>query len=160
MRALMVKHPWSGLISWGLKPYEIRTWRTKMRGQLLICSSASPSRNVDASRIEIEGPPALGVTMCIVDLVDCRPFEASDADGAWCSPSTCLRGDAQDGLHEWDGRGKERCLRCQLPREYVWELRSVRTVERVPVKGRLNFFDFEGALVRPGVAPLPHIRRR
>ena len=164
MDALMVKYPWSALIAWGLKTLEIRTWRTKKRGDVLICSSGSPARSADARRIEIEGPAALGVTMCIVEIAGCRPFEPVevDVDGAWCAPTQLC----PDGrLHSWttSGGGKDRCLHCLAPREYAWELRHVRAVERVPMKGRLNFFEVDDAVVRlakPGVCPLPHIRRR
>jgi hypothetical protein len=160
MDALSVKWPWSGLIAMGLKPFEIRTWRTKKRGPLLICSSGAPSRSVDARRIEIEGSPELGVALCIVNLVDCRPFAEVDEDGAWCRPRCCPI-EHMRGMHEWlSHKGKERCRACGAVREYVWEMRDPRPVEPVQIKGQLNFFDVGDWLVRPSRSTMLRSVRR
>lgn len=142
MRALSVRWPWCGLIAAGLKPFEIRSWRTKHRGPLLICSSGSPSRDADARRVHvsyapigIDAKPVLGVAMCLVDLVDVRPFVEQDAEGAWCRP-------------------------CGAPNEYVWELRNVRTVARIAVKGRLGFYDVNDADVIERAYPAVTARLR
>lgn len=42
MKALSVKNPYATRIIYKTKKYEYRTWRTKYRGKLLICSSKSP----------------------------------------------------------------------------------------------------------------------
>lgn len=42
MKAISIKSPWAHEILNGQKIYEFRTWSTKHRGNLLICSSASP----------------------------------------------------------------------------------------------------------------------
>lgn len=42
MKALSIRNPWATDILNGNKIYEFRTWSTKYRGDLLICSSASP----------------------------------------------------------------------------------------------------------------------
>lgn len=58
MKALSVKNPYATQILRGIKKYEYRTWRTKHRGQLLICSSKSP---------QIEGMIG-GQALCVVEL--------------------------------------------------------------------------------------------
>lgn len=42
MKALSVRNPWAHMIFCGEKIYEYRTWKTEYRGDLLICSTASP----------------------------------------------------------------------------------------------------------------------
>ncbi len=42
MKAISIKNPWAYEILSGQKVYEFRSWATKHRGDLLICSSASP----------------------------------------------------------------------------------------------------------------------
>lgn len=42
VRALTVRQPWANLIAEGKKTLEIRTWKTKYVGALLICSSKTP----------------------------------------------------------------------------------------------------------------------
>lgn len=42
MKAISIRNPWATDILNGSKIYEYRTWQTKYRGDLLICSSANP----------------------------------------------------------------------------------------------------------------------
>ena len=42
MKAISIKNPWAYDILCGYKNFEYRTWQTKHRGDLLICSSANP----------------------------------------------------------------------------------------------------------------------
>lgn len=42
MKAISVRNPWAHQIVLGEKRFEYRTWKTDYRGDLLICSSASP----------------------------------------------------------------------------------------------------------------------
>lgn len=42
MKAISIRNPWATDILNGIKIYEYRTWQTKHRGDLLICSSANP----------------------------------------------------------------------------------------------------------------------
>ena len=58
MKALSVKNPYATQILQGIKKYEYRTWNTKHRGQLLICSSKLP---------QIEDMIS-GQALCVVDL--------------------------------------------------------------------------------------------
>jgi hypothetical protein len=57
-----------------------------------------------------------GVTLCIVDLVDSRPMQPADEHEAGVS---CVSG------------------------AWAWELRNPRPLERMPVTGRLGFFDVD-----------------
>lgn len=60
MKALSVRNPWAQLIFQCEKTFEYRTWKTNYRGDLLICSTASP-KIVDT---------ICGHAMCVVRLND------------------------------------------------------------------------------------------
>lgn len=70
--ALSVQQPWASMIASGQKTIETRTWRTSLRGDLLICSSKSPK--ID---------PA-GFALAVVRLVDCRAMTEDDEWEARC----------------------------------------------------------------------------
>lgn len=103
MKALTVRQPWAQLIADGHKTIELRTWATKYRGPLLITASAR------------QNPDKLptGCTICIVDLIDCRP--AGDGD-----PEKALSDVYQD--------------------DFAWVLANPRPVACLPVKGRLSIW--------------------
>lgn len=69
-KAISLKQPWANLIAEGEKTIETRTWSTKYRGDLVICSSQNP-------KIE-----PYGKALCIVELYDVRPMEKKDEKGA------------------------------------------------------------------------------
>jgi hypothetical protein len=66
-RALSVRQPYASQIANGEKTIEFRSWATKHRGPLLICSGVSWAEGIDPA--ERVGPR--GVTICVVDLVRC-----------------------------------------------------------------------------------------
>jgi len=100
MKALTIRQPWAGLIAQGKKTVEVRSWATKYRGPLLITASA-------------KGPPRLptGCTICIVDLLDCRPITVADLPHALCDA-------------------------CEA--DFAWVLANPRQVARLPVRGKLS----------------------
>lgn len=75
MKALSVRQPWASLIAAGVKTIELRSWRTRHRGPLVIVASTIPA--CAAAR----GCPR-GVTVALVDLLDVRPARPSDARAA------------------------------------------------------------------------------
>ncbi|HEY5021798.1 MAG TPA: ASCH domain-containing protein [Gemmatimonadaceae bacterium] len=113
MKALSVRAPWSELIARGDKTIEVRSKRTHHRGPLLICSGVSWA----ALGVELHGRIGeRGVSVCLVDLVDCRPIELSDTDAA------CF-----------DVR------RLKKP-HFAWVLENARRVDAVPILGQLSMF--------------------
>lgn len=60
MKAISVRNPFAHWILCGKKEFEFRTWRTKYRGDLLICSSAKPKLSGMIS----------GCALCVVCLED------------------------------------------------------------------------------------------
>ena len=97
MKALSVKPQWAAMIADGSKTIELRSRPTKYRGPLLICATQPH-----------------GMCVCLVDVVDCRPFERDDA--------TAAQSTYRPGL-------------------WAWVLSGVRRVREVPIRGALNFFN-------------------
>ncbi len=120
MKALSLKQPWAELVVSGRKTLEIRTWRTKFRGEFFIHASHS---------IDKEGMVKFGFqnlpTGCIVgkaELVDVKEYQ------------TKKEFDADISLHQvrlsnWDKK------------RYGFILANVQRIEPKPAKGQLNFFE-------------------
>jgi len=106
VKALSVSSGYAMLIWDGTKTIECRTWQTKHRGELLICSNKD------------KVPGAIpGRALCIVELVNVRPFTKKDLDAAF------------------------------LPKEafdknsFAWELKYKCTVMPIEVRGKPGLFD-------------------
>lgn len=106
MKALSVRQPWASMIASGEKTIETRVWSTEYRGPLLICATKKPV---------IDELP-VGIALCIVELVDCRPMTEEDQVKACCEI---------------------------YPRAQSFVLDHLRSVEPFPVKGQLGFFDVD-----------------
>ena len=76
MKAISIKNPFATQILRGTKNIEYRTWDTKHRGDLLICSSANP---------QVPGMLS-GCALCVVELVDTQYDPENDV-----CPSHSLR---------------------------------------------------------------------
>jgi hypothetical protein len=111
VRALSVKAPWADLIASGDKTVEVRSWHTHYRGPLVICSGATPDIG-GAARKYKRHIGALGVTRCLVHLLDVRGPKPGDATRALVAPG----------------------------HNFCWVLELTRTLPPVAVKGRLGLF--------------------
>lgn len=115
MRVLSVRQPWASLIASGRKTIELRSWGTKYRGPVLILAGSAIWRGTEHPI----GP--LGVSLCIVDLLDVRGVTSADADAA-----------------------------CIVPPEgfaFAWLLGNARAVRQMPVKGKLGLYAADAALM-------------
>lgn len=80
--ALSIKQPWAALVVHGLKTIEVRSWRTALRGRLMIHAANVPDERPEAwARV----PPEVHETACLrrgvvgaVDLTDVRPYRSLD----------------------------------------------------------------------------------
>ena len=107
LRQLSVRQPWASLIASGRKSIELRSWSTSYRGPVLIVSGAKPWAGEHGYEL---GP--LGVTLCVVDLVDVRSVQPGDEVAACIVPPP--------------GYG------------YAWVLANPRVVEQRRVRGRVG----------------------
>lgn len=89
IKALSVNQPFASAISEAVKTIEIRPWSTEYRGDLLICSTKRKFK------VDDEYLPS-GKALCIVNLVDCRPFVESDAEQALVENP-----DEYKGMYSW-----------------------------------------------------------
>lgn len=104
MKALTLHPLYALAVTTGEKMIECRTWKTDYRGPLLICSSSK------------KFPGTIpGHAMCVVDLVDIKPFEEHMLDNA---------------------------MMAQMPmNSYGWILSTNRLVKPFEVKGKFRLFD-------------------
>lgn len=103
MKALSVKNPYAQLIMKGLKPLEIRSFKTKHRGDLLICACGGKElfwnihnpNNVDFDEEAFKSIyENCGFALGIVTVTNCRPMTPEDAVSAWC--------EYKEGLYAWE----------------------------------------------------------
>lgn len=110
MKALSVRQPWASLIAQGRKTIEIRTWLTRHRGELAIVASTNLSRE-GIAKYDIREPR--GAVVCVVELLDVRPWRAGDDVRALSDGTGC----------------------------YSWELRVLYQTQHVRQLGRLSLFE-------------------
>lgn len=113
MKALSLKQPYASWVAEGKKTIETRTWRTKYRGALLICSSKAFHEDFDSTDPHVKFLP-LGMALATVNLLDCRPMVEGDEEAACC--------ELYDGA-------------------YAWILTGVKRITPFPVKGQLSIFE-------------------
>jgi len=66
VKAISIKEPWATMIAQGKKTIEVRSWRTKHRGRIILCASKNPKGNF------------AGHAFALANLVDVRPMKRSD----------------------------------------------------------------------------------
>lgn len=144
-KCLTIKQPWAGLIAYGFKTIETRSWQTNYRGRIYIhagktideamydefrrgatflgsflgddpASAVAIADSFGADEREFEQRFRAGSQIvAVANLIDCRPFEPSDRNAAMC--------DAPEGY-------------------FAWVLEDVRRfVKPIPVKGALGIWD-------------------
>ncbi|WP_304736862.1 ASCH domain-containing protein [uncultured Desulfovibrio sp.] len=115
MKALSIKQPWASLVAAGYKKIECRTWKTKYRGEILICSSKGDFEINDG--MIAPGGMALGV----IELLDVRPMTKADLEAAYLPD-------------EWHA---------DALKGYAWHMRKLYEIKPFPIKGKLNLFTFD-----------------
>lgn len=127
--ALAVRQPDASLIAVGEKTIECRSRRWNYRGPVIICASARPV--IAANPDNPKGPKLpTGAAICVVDMVDCRPFMPGDVYPA------CLENYTYDTL--------EGC--------FAWVLENPREIVHMPVKSIVAPWPWKGPepVLNPG----------
>ncbi len=75
MKAMSLHQPWASMIAHGEKTIETRKWRTRYRGDLLICSTKK------IYGIQTHTLP-YGMALAVVNLWDCQLMVADDSGPA------------------------------------------------------------------------------
>lgn len=85
MKALTVKQPWANLLCEGVKTVEVRSWPTDYRGDLLICSSASPNNFFwNDEEDKVKRLLHAGAMIGVVEVLGCEPMTAHHEEAALC----------------------------------------------------------------------------
>lgn len=66
VKAISIKEPWASMIANGQKTIEIRKWRTKYRGKIVLCASKVPKSELS------------GKAFALCSLEEIRPMKESD----------------------------------------------------------------------------------
>ncbi len=131
LKAISLWQPYCSLIPLGLKNYETRSWKTKYRGKLLICSTAKSTKIQYQQYLKICNELELpawneinfphGYALAVCDLVDC--IEMTPEFIAQQSQTELKSGDWQIG-------------------RYAWKLENVQPItEPLPIKGKQGLFN-------------------
>ncbi|MGB6296551.1 MAG: DNA N-6-adenine-methyltransferase [Rivularia sp. (in: cyanobacteria)] len=131
LKAISLWQPWASLIPLGLKHYETRSWKTKYRGKLLICSTAKSTKTQHLHYLKICNDIELpewnetnfphGCAIAVCDLVDC--IEITPEFIAQQSQTEILCGNWQVG-------------------RYAWKLENIQPIaESFAVKGKQGLFN-------------------
>lgn len=140
MKALSVKNPFAGLIACGVKHYEVRSFKTKYRGPIVICSTAKPETQLykyykdfsfgchlhEAVHVYNLTSALNGHALCVADLVDVVSYLGAydEQYGSFTELSA---------IREYFGDKKY----------YLWKLENIRPIKPVPVKGQLGIYNIE-----------------
>lgn len=151
MKALSLWQPWASLMALGLKRVETRSWRTKYRGDIAICSAKKREHDGRAlwsnllaegvvPRLEFDDLP-FGRLLCVVRLVDCpstlwlntSTSESSMAVRDEYFPGMTLAAEVRYGNYA-AGR-------------FAWLTTDLRATKQVAVTGHQGLFDLDDGLV-------------
>ena len=125
-KALSTRQPWLELILQGRKTIEVRTWKTRYRGPLLLHSSRAVDPNA-CQRFGLE-PDCLtvGAIIGLVTIVDCLAF--TEASWSTLSAAHLNTGGFRPGL-------------------MAWVLREPQKIQPISFRGRLGLFEVPDHLV-------------
>lgn len=140
MKAICIKQPWAQLIADGIKTIEIRSWKTKYRGKLLIVASTRPFEGLSKhvvkdkrGRNKVSGSEfpqydylAFGQAICIAELMSIEPFTRKHEKAALCDYWSDL---------------------------YAWKLGNIKAVEPIEIKGKLKLFEVPDELIKEILLP-------
>lgn len=137
IKALSVKHPWADMICEGVKSIEVRSWRTSYRGDLVICSSATPADFMKLTKLV---HPRYGIWL------DARDYSDRYSEAFYHMSSTICIVELYD-ITEMTYTDEERACIMKMAGMYSWHLRNVRPLKPMPVKGQLNLFNIDPKLI-------------
>jgi len=118
MKALSLKQPFAELILQGKKKIELRKWNTKFRGEFLIHASKIPDKKA-MKKFRFDNLP-LGFIVGKARLTDVKKYKTKKEH-------------AKDkNLH----------LASNFWGNYGFVLKDAKRINKIPCKGKLNFWEF------------------
>ncbi len=132
MKAITIKQPFATLIALGYKEYEFRTWKTNYRGEILIHAAKS----VDAEAMKrFERYNLTYPTGCIIAkavLSDCYSVDELFRKKLQKENEYIYHGILRDV--QWTG--------------YAFQLKNIKPIEPVYVKGNLSLWEYQPEQVK------------
>ncbi|MDP2672924.1 MAG: ASCH domain-containing protein [Nanoarchaeota archaeon] len=119
MKALSLKQPFAELILQGNKKIELRKWNTKFRGKFLIHSSKIPDKE-SMKKFGFDELPS-GFIVGEANLVDVKKYK-----------------DKKELIKD-----KKLHLADTSWGKYGFVLKNIKRIKPIPVKGKLNFWEFK-----------------
>jgi len=142
MKAIGLWQPYAGLVRLGYKLLESRSWDTKIRGNILICSTRAISTFSEdiLKRVErrqgVKIPRSIledrGTMQCIVTITNTRLATLEDEDKACISPGFFAASEY---------------FRNQ--KFFVWELTNIIPVKPIKIKCGQRWFNVPDHLIQP-----------
>lgn len=141
-KVLSIKQPWASMIVRGLKRFEIRSWTTPYRGQLIIhASSAQPTKRLAEELLE--DSPAITALLKKIDISSLDELRALPRSAIVGSVTLVdvFDSDAVQKLTTVDDAE----LLMELDDEYFyWQLRDPIEIEPIPdIDGKLNLWELD-----------------
>ena len=140
MKTITVKQPWASLIVEGIKDIENRTWKTNLRGRVLIHAGMSKTTGLIVRYLNTEQHKAFrerfgfsgldflepkGAIIGSVEIVDCVEYHKS----IWAEKSIDIYDQFSLDRHE---------------AIYNWVLANpIKFDKPIPCKGKLSFWDYQ-----------------
>jgi hypothetical protein len=138
-RAISLHQPWASLVVLGIKKYETRSWSTKFRGRLLICSARKFWKE-ETTKLYPSIPSLathdfpLGRVLCVVDLANCLKMESYPPR-------------KENIILEDVPELEQLCGDWQTGR-YAWELANLMPLpEPIPIKGKQGLWIPESSTI-------------
>lgn len=129
--ALSVKQPWAALIVAGVKSIEVRTWKARRRGRVLIHAAKLADDRPEAWE-HITTPELMETTRLRGGIIGVGEIEA------------CLTYDTAEAFAADADRHRNAPEWFAPPRLYGFVFREVRPVAYHPCPGQTSFFAVEG----------------
>ena len=142
MKAISLWQPYASFMAIGLKQNETRSWATKFRGDLAICSAKRGMKpnefgyGVNAlmhehiKKIAPTGQFPMGMVLCVVEVYDCLSSAEIESRNRTGQADQIFIGDDESMLGDYsEGR-------------FAWLTRNVRRLKTpIPVTGKQGFFN-------------------
>lgn len=122
MKALSLKQPFAELILQGKKKIELRKWNTNFRGEFLIHASKIPYKKA-MEEFGFDNLPC-GYIVGKAKLIDVKKY----------------------GNKKEHDKDKKLHLASNKWGNYGFVLKNVKRMNKIPCKGKLNFWEFEGSV--------------
>ena len=124
MKALTIKQPWASLIINGYKQYEIRSWKTKYRGKILIHAGTGTDKEYlylyENYNLEYAQAAIIGEA----EIVDCRLIDE----------------EFNQELKKLNNKVYSDSIG-----NYAWKLDNIKKYNKpIPAKGQLGLWNYQG----------------